>query len=89
MTAGFGSRSLFPAHRRRCKNDFRDLCHALQLQIDEELEGYAQGILANVHILEEENAVLENERSPELKERVKAQLEDVKIELAKMYKIFD
>jgi hypothetical protein len=78
ITDGFSSRSLFISHRNNCKQTFRDIARGLQEKVKEIVDHQLERVETDLQMLRDENVVLESERDPEYRRRVKLEMERAK-----------
>ncbi|CAO2651427.1 Nn.00g039970.m01.CDS01 [Neocucurbitaria sp. VM-36] len=87
ITGRINSGSLFHEHRRFCKESFRDIVLELQDKLDEIVQEQLEFVEADLQILRDENVVLESERNPEFRRRVRAEMERVKGEVERLGRV--
>ncbi|RYO81753.1 hypothetical protein DL764_009715 [Monosporascus ibericus] len=89
ITGKFGSPSLFNDHRRDCKERFRDIARGLQDKVNEVVNQQIGLVEADLQMLRDENVMLESERDPEFRRRVGAEVERVKGEVDRIWRVVE
>ncbi len=75
---------LFQDHRRNCKDRFAGIARKIQEEVETTVLEQIEYIRADSEILQNENAVLECERDPQFRDRVRAEMSRIRSEIEKI-----
>jgi hypothetical protein len=89
ITDKFSSPSLFEEHRLQCRKKFRDMTEKLQEGLSRVVEEQVNYITADLDMLRGENAVLESEKNPRFRMRVKKGVERAKREADRIARVVE
>jgi hypothetical protein len=84
---GFSSPALFEAHRRECRDKFRELTRELQEKTIEIVKEQGELVEADLQLLRDGNAISESERDVGFKRRVCEEIQSVKDEVARLGRV--
>ncbi|KAF2026367.1 hypothetical protein EK21DRAFT_115930 [Setomelanomma holmii] len=87
VTGRFSSPALFEAHRRECRDKFRELARELQEQMIEVMDEQGERVKADLQLLRDGNAISESERDVGFKKRVSEEMRSVKEEVARLGRV--
>lgn len=75
---------LFQDHRRNCKERFAEIARRIQEEVETTVQEQIEHIRADSEMLQNENTVLECERDPQFRDRVRAEMSRIRSEIEKI-----